>query len=84
MFSLFIQSCWNILAEITWKILLETDLYLLLPLKQNSNWTWTYITLVEYEKCLANFATNYINVSFLTHLILSDLGKLNLIILLIA
>ena len=33
MFSLFIQSCWNILAEITWKILLETDLYLLLPLK---------------------------------------------------
>ena len=84
MFSLFIQSCWNTLAEITWKTLLETDLYLLLPLKQNSNWTWTYITLVGHEKCLANFATNYINVWFLTHLILSDLGKLNLIVLLIA
>ena len=38
--------------------LLETDLNLLLPLKQDLDWAWICITLVRYEKYPANFADN--------------------------
>ena len=44
----------------------------------------TCITLVRYAKYLGNFAANYVNVRIFLHQILPGLGKLDLIILLIA
>ena len=55
--------------------LLETDLDLLLPFKK------TCITLVRYDKYLANYATNNVNVWIYTNHILYGLGISDLIVL---
>ena len=45
--------------------------------------TLACITLIRYENYLANFAINNINIWFFAHHILSDIGKLELVVLLI-
>ena len=71
------------IVEATWATLLETDL-ISIYCQMELGEIWVCITLVRLEKYLANFATNNINVWFFTHHILSDPGKLDLIVLQIA